>query len=588
MKLRGRFTIWFALAALLPIVVAALVTWYVLDSSYREEDARTRSAAEQAVRGEKAALEAAVARHVDANPPGKLDAPALGSKDHKLLGFILRELGKGPLDGPAQRQANSDSGQVLDDRGLDVLLITGPGDVVLAAPHYPVMVGERDQALPQQHARTTAGRPFYTWVELPDASEPVLVVAAARFVSDGAIRVAVEVGQRVDAKLIESVRRPGRIDARIVADDGRVIVAPAEEAWAKLAASGTTRIALSGPDAQPVAWIELATSRGQLAQLRRSLTWVSVGLAVVALLLTVALGVLVARRMTRDLDRLVVGAQAAARGDLEHRVAASSKDEVGEVAAAFNLMMEDLRTAKERAVVAERIAAWQEVARRLAHEVKNPLTPIQMAMETLRKTWSKKHPSFDEVFEESTATVLEEADRLKRIVSEFSEFARMPKPTFGATDIGDVVSSALALYQGAVPVERKLADGLPSIEADRGQITQVLLNLLENARDALSTRPDAEGGRILVTTRKGDAGDRIEITVEDNGPGVPADIKDRMFTPYFTTKGPGGTGLGLAIVHRIVSDHGGRVVVGDAAGGGARFAIELPLRQGATLLASRV
>lgn len=245
-------------------------------------------------------------------------------------------------------------------------------------------------------------------------------------------------------------------------------------------------------------------------------------------------------------------------------------------------------------VSAQRSAAWAEVARRLAHEIKNPLTPIQMAMDTLRKTWRKKHPSFDEILEESTQTVLEEADRLKRIVSEFSDFARMPKPDFQRVDLNELVSSALALYQGAVPIERALAAGLPAIDADRGQLSQVLLNLVENARDALAAAAADAGGaasapRIVVSTRPGDGADRVALVVEDNGPGVPSERKDKVFAPYFTTKqARGGTGLGLAIVHRIVSDHGGRISVGDAPGGGARFTIELPLRQGEPLLASRL
>jgi nitrogen fixation/metabolism regulation signal transduction histidine kinase len=223
----------------------------------------------------------------------------------------------------------------------------------------------------------------------------------------------------------------------------------------------------------------------------------------------------------------------------------------------------------------------------LAHEIKNPLTPIQMAMDTLRKVWRKQHPSFGEILEESTTTVLEEVDRLKRIVSEFSDFARLPKPAPMPTDLNEVVASALALYEGATPVERRLGDALPTIEVDKGQMTQVLLNLLENARDAIAGKED---GKIVVTTRRGDAGDRLELSVEDNGPGVASDIRDRVFTPYFTTKqGKGGTGLGLAIVHRIVSDHGGRIMVGEAASlGGARVVVELPLRPGQLLLASRV
>jgi nitrogen fixation/metabolism regulation signal transduction histidine kinase len=298
------------------------------------------------------------------------------------------------------------------------------------------------------------------------------------------------------------------------------------------------------------------------------------------------IGLLVARRMARDLDLLVEGSLAASRGDLDHRVPVRSKDEVGAVAAAFNFMMEDLRTSKDRLVIAERIAAWQDIARRLAHEIKNPLTPIQMAMDTLRKTWKKQHPKFDEILEESTATVLEEADRLKHIVTEFSDFARMPKPNFGRLDLNEVVRSAMSLYQGAVPVEPHLLDKLPQIDADKGQMTQVILNLVENARDAIGTRT---GGRIKIETKLGDAADRCVFIVEDNGPGGPREVKEKVFTPYFTTKhAKGGTGLGLAIVHRIISDHGGRIVVSDAKGGGARFTIELPLRNGTALLASRI
>jgi len=263
-----------------------------------------------------------------------------------------------------------------------------------------------------------------------------------------------------------------------------------------------------------------------------------------------------------------------------------SQDEVGAVASAFNFMMEDLKTAKERLVIAERIAAWQEIARRLAHEIKNPLTPIQMAMDTLRKTWRKQHPEFGEILEESTTTVLQEADRLKHIVSEFSDFARMPKPELQRLDLNEVVRAAVSLYQGAAPVEVRLFERLPEIDADRAQVSQVVLNLVENARDAISKR---DGGAIVVRTRLGEAGDRALLVVEDNGPGVPAELKDRVFAPYFTTKHvKGGTGLGLAIVHRIVSDHGGRILVTDAPGGGARFTIELPLRTGAALLASRI
>jgi two-component system, NtrC family, nitrogen regulation sensor histidine kinase NtrY len=206
-------------------------------------------------------------------------------------------------------------------------------------------------------------------------------------------------------------------------------------------------------------------------------------------------------------------------------------------------------------------------------------------MDTLRKSWKKQHPSFDEILDESTRTVLEEADRLKKIVAEFSDFARMPKPELLRIDLNEVVRSALTLYQGQIRLESRLGD-IPDIDGDKGQLTQVLLNLVENARDAIGTRED---GRIQVSTRRGEANDRVLLVVEDNGPGVPAELKDKVFAPYFTTKqAKGGTGLGLAIVHRIVSDHGGRITISDTPERGARFTIELPLRSGTALLASRV
>jgi nitrogen fixation/metabolism regulation signal transduction histidine kinase len=307
-------------------------------------------------------------------------------------------------------------------------------------------------------------------------------------------------------------------------------------------------------------------------------TFLAAILAGAALLAMPLLGIFVARRMTRHLDALVEGAHAASRGDLEHEVPVRSADEIGQVAQALNLMMLDLKDSKERVVMAERVAAWQEIARRLAHEIKNPLTPIQMAVETMRRTRAKNHPSFDEIFEESTTTVLEEAARLKRIVTEFSEFARMPKPEKRSLDLNEVVSSAVTLYTGTVQIEKRLRNDLPAIEADRDSLQQVLLNLLENARDAISSLPTGrDGGRILVETMATRRGKAVALIVEDDGPGFRPEVREKLFTPYFTTKQTaGGTGLGLAIVHRIVSDHGGKIVAMDAPGGGARFVIELP------------
>jgi two-component system, NtrC family, nitrogen regulation sensor histidine kinase NtrY len=593
MKLRGRFTLALALAALVPITVAAVVTRQVIADSYRDDYLQRRSAEEVQIRSEVEGLLADVEKVVK----------VLASHKHPFVGNLLLTLAKqtSGLDYALKMHCEQQAGPTMVGLSLDVLTITDKTDRILCSPHAPGKSGESNHPEIRERAERTATGPdvrdgrrarraaFFVREDITRdlVSETVLVAEASRVARDGVYAVAVAVGRRVVGNVLESARTNPRVDARIVATTGDILLAPKRTDWTELSQDEPIRIPLLGPDDAPVAAIEIAVSDGDMARVLRNITLISAALAVVALVGVVLIGLLVARRTARDLDQLVAGSLAAARGDLDHRVPVRSEDEVGAVAAAFNFMMEDLRVSKERLVIAERIAAWQEIARRLAHEIKNPLTPIQMAMDTLRKTWKKKHPSFDEILEESTATVMEEADRLKHIVSEFSGFARMPKPEFQRLDLNELVRSALALYLGgAAPIDIRLFEHLPQIDADKNQLNQVVLNLVENARDAIGQRTN---GRIVVSTRLGEAGDRAMLIVEDNGPGIPPDLKDKVFAPYFTTKHTkGGTGLGLAIVHRIVSDHGGRIAVGDSPGGGARFAIELPLRNGTALLTSRI
>jgi signal transduction histidine kinase len=581
-KLRGRFTLTLALAALVPIAVAAVVTTRVIIVSYRERYAADRAATEQSLQHELLRLERSVTE----------SATSLASHDNPFVGNMLLDYvkGEGSLDAAAQRRLREQSDPMRRGLSLDILTITGPDDTVQVSPHYRAKVGDVDKVL-REWAIVYGGTAYYAQDTLMNGrtKQTVLAVESSQLSRLEGYTVAITVGRRVGDDLVAPLRSSG-VDARIVSTTGDVIVPPAGSEWAKLAKEPPIRMALKDPNGTPIAWVEVAVSDGGLERLLKYITFISALLALAALGAVIVTGLFVARRTARDLDALVEGSLAASRGDLDFRVPVRSKDEVGAVASAFNFMMEDLKTSKEKLVIAERIAAWQEIARRLAHEIKNPLTPIQMAMDTLRKSYKKQHPEFPEILEESTRTVLEEADRLKKIVAEFSDFARMPKPELARIDLNDIVRSALSLYQGAVKLDMKLASDLPEIDGDKGQLTQVLLNLVENARDAIGSRED---GHITVTTKN--ANDRAMLVVEDNGPGVPAELKDKIFAPYFTTKqAKGGTGLGLAIVHRIVSDHGGRITLsapGEITSSperGARFTIELPLRSGAALLASRI
>ena len=222
---------------------------------------------------------------------------------------------------------------------------------------------------------------------------------------------------------------------------------------------------------------------------------------------------------------------------------------------------------------AQKVAAWREVARRLAHEIKNPLTPIQLCAERMRRHFSSSAgPTFDLV-EECTSTIVGEVDSLKAIVDEFSQFARMPAPRAVTTDLHALLNEALALYQGLlgeVHFERRFEDTLPKVRVDGEQIRRVIINLVDNAIEAMN-----RSGVITVETHHDPSASLVRLIVTDNGPGIPAAEREKLFMPYYSTKRR-GSGLGLAIVRRIVAEHGGTIEVGENEPKGTKFTIELP------------
>jgi nitrogen fixation/metabolism regulation signal transduction histidine kinase len=227
-------------------------------------------------------------------------------------------------------------------------------------------------------------------------------------------------------------------------------------------------------------------------------------------------------------------------------------------------------------VQAQRATAWAEVARRLAHEIKNPLTPIQLSAERLEMKLAGKLSGPDaETLRRGIGTIVEQVSALKRMVDDFRDYARLPAPAFTALDLNQLVHEVLSLYENsAVPIARALAPDLPRVRADPVQIRQVLHNLVQNAQDALENRKaTAEPPAIEVRTER--AGERVRLTVADNGGGFPEEIMARVFEPYVTTK-PRGTGLGLAIVKKIVDEHRGEVTVQNRPTGGAAVSVWLP------------
>ena len=232
----------------------------------------------------------------------------------------------------------------------------------------------------------------------------------------------------------------------------------------------------------------------------------------------------------------------------------------------------------------QRVAAWRDVARRLAHEIKNPLTPIQLSAERMRRQFSHAPPAARELVDECTATIVAEVESLKALVDEFAQFARMPAPRTVPSDLNEVLTEALALYNGLfqeIRIERRLTAVLPPVRVDVEQIRRVIINLVDNAVEALggstaAPRPGGEPPTIVVETVEDFVNGVARIMVSDNGPGIPPADREKLFMPYYSTKRR-GSGLGLAIVRRIIAEHGGSIEAGDNQPTGTRFTIELPV-----------
>jgi two-component system nitrogen regulation sensor histidine kinase NtrY len=231
----------------------------------------------------------------------------------------------------------------------------------------------------------------------------------------------------------------------------------------------------------------------------------------------------------------------------------------------------------------QRVAAWRDVARRLAHEIKNPLTPIQLSAERMGRHFAGAPPATKALVEECTSTIVGEVESLKALVDEFAQFARMPAPRAVPSNLNAVLAETLALYNGLfsqIRIERRFAAGLPPVRLDVEQIRRVVINLVDNGIEAMGgmqagTRPGGEPPRVTIETQHDAANAVARIVISDNGPGVPPGDREKLFMPYYSTKGR-GSGLGLAIVRRIVAEHGGSIEVGDNVPQGSRFVIELP------------
>src|ERR1700674_794941 len=321
----------------------------------------------------------------------------------------------------------------------------------------------------------------------------------------------------------------------------------------------------------------VGSSRQDLIQMLNFIRALALMVGGGVILLGLVLGWWISARVTRPIEQLAKGAREVAAGYWEARVEVRSRDEIGQLADAFNDMTRQLAEQRERLVQTERVAAWGELARRLAHELKNPLFPLQLTVENLQRAREQTSEQFDEIFFESTATLRAELENLKNIVGRFSDFAKMPAPEFEPVDLNESVRSVVKLFEpqlcavGRPPItpELYLDEKLARPQADPALLRRALENLVLNSLDAMPA-----GGTLTVRTSQHNGSVCLDVT--DTGAGLTPEECARLFTPYYTSK-QHGTGLGLAIVQSVVSDHGGKIAVESAPGAGATFRIELPI-----------
>jgi nitrogen fixation/metabolism regulation signal transduction histidine kinase len=353
-------------------------------------------------------------------------------------------------------------------------------------------------------------------------------------------------------------------------------------------ASGEAHLRQRGPPTCPSPFVEVPVTEGGVLcvsvtpasakDVRAGLLKSFAGVAPLALLSALAVGLVLAARISRPVRELAERAESISAQRSHPITLLPEKDETRRMTIAFDQMLDALQASERQRLSAERVAAWEEIARRLAHEIKNPLSPIQLAVENLERTRRIAPEAFDASFAVETRTIKEEVASLRTLVDEFAQFARLPQPRVAPCDPRAIARHAIALFSGRIESMRvtvALHEGSApsSIRADAEQLGRVLKNVIANALDAMESADDR---RLSITVRG--EGDRVAFTVRDTGCGFDAETLRRIFEPYFTTRADrGGTGLGMAIARRIALEHGGSLHAEAAPGRGAVVTLTVPI-----------
>ena len=297
------------------------------------------------------------------------------------------------------------------------------------------------------------------------------------------------------------------------------------------------------------------------------------GAYAIALALSLVVGTIFANQISSPVRRLKLATQQIAAGKLDVELPRKSGDELGELEEAFREMVRDLRYAQELMIKAQRELAWREMAKQIAHEIRNPLTPMKLSIQQLRQAYKDGAKDFGNIFQSISETILVQIESLSKIATEFSYFARMPPRKIEMCNVHDILEEAKHLYdqESKITFRSDYTAEMPLVNADREELRRAFINIMRNAVQAL-----VHGGEVYLRTRRSNGS--IEIQIADTGPGIPSERQHRLFEPNFSTK-TDGMGLGLAIVKKIIDDLGGSISIDSTVGKGTTVTIRLPLVQ---------
>jgi two-component system, NtrC family, nitrogen regulation sensor histidine kinase NtrY len=501
-----------------------------------------------------------------------------------------------------------DANGAAQDHGLDFVEFVNSDGTLISSAQYPARVGYKNDWLTSNAAWNETSA-FLMREELP--TDVALALSVVRTQPNVPKPFYIVGGRRLDKKFLESLVLPAGMRALIYSNLEPAFVptaliaakgdvdqperfAPIVEQiqkqsrplvrtidWSRDPAEAETfhAIPLTGRNNELLGVFLVGSSRKELVLLTNKIVKTAAAVGGGALFVGLLIAFWISARITRPVEELAEAAREVAGGRWDTHIDVRGRDEIGQLAAAFNAMTKTLASQKERLVQTERVAAWRELARRLAHELRNPLFPMQITIENMQKARQLDAKQFLEVFHESTATLKAELANLNSIVSRFSDFSKMPAPQFVRVNVNESLRNAVRLFEPqfnevgkpTITPELFLTEPLPEIHADPDLLHRAFQNLVLNALDAMPV-----GGALTLRTSEHEGQVRIEVA--DTGKGLTPEECSRLFTPYYTTKLQ-GTGLGLAIVQSVVSDHHGTISVTSDEGRGTSFRIDLPQHQ---------